>query len=163
MRTYRRTDSQLQHDPGKLEELLHSVSNYEWNVLGICEMRWKGIGEATVDGGHMTWWSGSTRKHERGVGFMINCKWTSLILECTPVNDRIINIRIAAKPRNVCIVQVYTQTSSASADDREEFYSALEDVLDSTEKRDYLIVQGDWNCQIGSDAYADKKGNVGKF
>ena len=80
-----------------------------------------------------------------GSAFMINCKWTSSILECTLVNERISKIRIAAKQRNVCVVQVYAPTSSTSEGDREELYSTLEDVLDSTEKRDYVIVQGDCN------------------
>ena len=34
---------------------------------------------------------------------------------------------------------------------------------DKADKRDDTIVQGDWNCQIGSDAYEDWKGTVGKY
>ena len=26
---------------GKLEELTHTMGRYPWNILGLCEMRWK--------------------------------------------------------------------------------------------------------------------------
>ena len=26
---------------GKLEQLTHAMSRYHWNILGLCEMRWK--------------------------------------------------------------------------------------------------------------------------
>ena len=26
---------------GKLEELTHGMDKYHWNILGLCEMRWK--------------------------------------------------------------------------------------------------------------------------
>ena len=30
---------------GKLEELTHKMYRYHWNILGLCEMRWKISGE----------------------------------------------------------------------------------------------------------------------
>ena len=47
--------------------------------------------------------------------------------------------------------------------DLDEFHSTLEEALEKADKRGYTIVQGDWNCQIGSDAYEDWKGTVGKY
>ncbi|XP_063588189.1 craniofacial development protein 2-like [Penaeus indicus] len=128
------------------------MSGYEWNLLELCEIRWKGIGETNIEGGHKMWWSGSGEKHEKGVGFIVHKEWTNSVIECVPTNERILKIRIAAKPRNISVVQIYAPTNSSSEEDIGEFYDALDDVLENTEKRDYIIVQGDWNCQIGSDA-----------
>ena len=33
---------------GKLQELTHEMDRYSWNILGICEMRWKNFNEATT-------------------------------------------------------------------------------------------------------------------
>ena len=30
---------------GKLEELTHDTNMYHWNILGLCEMRWKNFSE----------------------------------------------------------------------------------------------------------------------
>ena len=36
---------------GKLEELLHEMDRYKWNIIGLREMRWKMTGEIPTDGG----------------------------------------------------------------------------------------------------------------
>ena len=32
--------------PGKVEVLCNEMDRYKWDILGISEMRWKGIGES---------------------------------------------------------------------------------------------------------------------
>ena len=36
----------------KLQELTHEMDRYRWNVLGLCEMRWKYFGKTTTEEGH---------------------------------------------------------------------------------------------------------------
>ena len=36
---------------GKLQELTHEMDRYRWNILRLCEMRWKNFGETTTEGG----------------------------------------------------------------------------------------------------------------
>ena len=36
---------------GEVEELLHEIDRYKWNILGLCEMRWKTSGEIPTNGG----------------------------------------------------------------------------------------------------------------
>ena len=37
---------------GKLQELTHKLDRYRWNILRLCEMRWKNFGETTTEEGH---------------------------------------------------------------------------------------------------------------
>ena len=37
---------------GKLQELTHEMDRYRWNILGLCEMRWKNFGETKTEEGH---------------------------------------------------------------------------------------------------------------
>ena len=30
---------------GKLQELTHEMDRYRWNILGLCEMRWKNVSD----------------------------------------------------------------------------------------------------------------------
>ena len=36
---------------GKLEQLTHAMSRYHWNIVGLCEMRWKNFGDMSTDVG----------------------------------------------------------------------------------------------------------------
>ena len=42
---------------GKLQELTHEIDRYIWNILGLCEMRWKNFGETATEG-HQVFLSG---------------------------------------------------------------------------------------------------------
>ena len=57
---------------GKLEQLTHAMSRYHWNIVGLCEMRWKNFGEMSTDDGHKVYFSGEEGKHEYGVGFLVH-------------------------------------------------------------------------------------------
>ena len=102
---------------GKVEILAMEMDRMAWNILGIAEMRWKGIGESTTGKGHKIWFSGNSTKHVNGVGIMVNNNTKKSIMECTPVNERIIAIRIAGKAFNVTVVQLYAPTSDHSDDE----------------------------------------------
>ena len=56
---------------GKLQELTHEMDRYSWNILGLCEMRWKNFGETTTEEGHKVFFSGKEDKNEHGVGFLV--------------------------------------------------------------------------------------------
>ena len=43
---------------GKLEELTLELDKHRCNILGLCEMRWKNIGETTIEEGHNVSFSG---------------------------------------------------------------------------------------------------------
>ena len=43
-----------------------------WNILGLCEMRWKNFGETTTEEAHKVFFSGKEDKHEHGVGFLVH-------------------------------------------------------------------------------------------
>ena len=36
----------------KLKQLTHTINRYHWNIVGLCEMRWKNFGEMSTDDGH---------------------------------------------------------------------------------------------------------------
>eukprot|EP00795_Rhopilema_esculentum_P006996 gene6996-biopygen8422 len=83
---------------GKAEVLVQEMDRLNWNILGISEMRWKCIGEGTTEEGHKIWYIGDEKKHERGVGFLVNKNTENAVLEFTPISDRIAAIKVAGKP-----------------------------------------------------------------
>ena len=108
--------------PGKLEELTHTLNRYKWNVLGLCEMRWKGMGETTTHEGQKIYFSGKDDRHEEGVGFHVHKNTISATMGCRPVSSRLITIRLRASPFNFTIVQVYAPTTTHSVEEIEDLY-----------------------------------------
>jgi exonuclease III len=69
-------------------------------------------------------------------------------------------MRMKAQPVNVTCVQVYAPTTSAEAEDIEEFYRSLNVTFNEALKKDVLVIVGDWNSKIGK---GEVPGTVGKY
>ena len=69
-----------------------------------------------------------------------------------------ISVRFQGKPFNIMIIQVYAPTSNA--EEAEQFYQDLQDLLELTPKKDVLFIIGDWNAKVGSQ---EIPGVTGKF
>ena len=59
-----------------------------------------------------------------------------------------ISVRIQGKPFIIMEIQVYVPTRNA--EEVEEFYADLQDLLELTPKTDVLFIIGDWNAKVGS-------------
>ena len=87
----------------------------------------------------------------------------STVMGCHPVSSRLITIRLRVVPFNITVVEVYTPTSDYDDNEIEEFYSQLQNVIDQTLKKDILVVQGDWNAEVGKGACGNWQGICGPF
>ena len=95
----------------KLQELIHEMDGYRWNILGLCEMKWKNFGETTAEEGQQVFCRGKEDKHGHGVGFLVQKDIVNTVMGCRPVSSRLIAIRLRAVPFNITIVQAYAPTS----------------------------------------------------
>ena len=58
-----------------------------------------------------------------------------------------ISVRFQGKPFNITVTQVYAPTSNA--EEVEQFYEDLQDLLELMPKKDILFIIGDWNAKVG--------------
>lgn len=54
---------------GKMKELEHELKQYQWDIVGLSEVRWTGFGETITEDSHKIWNSGKESRHEHGVDF----------------------------------------------------------------------------------------------
>ena len=139
-------------NPEKLEELERKLTRYNWNILGLCESRLLKDGEKSSQEGHRLYWSGLEDTREQGVGFIVHKNTVNCVITCCPISSRLITIRLRASPFNTTIIQVCAPASNYSDDDVEYIYEELQKVLDKTPEKYILVVQGDWNANIGEEA-----------
>ena len=80
------------------------------------------------------------------------------MLGCNLKNARIIYVRFQGKPFNITVIQAYAPTSNA--EEAEQFYEDLQDILELTPKKDVLFIIGDRNAKVGSQ---ETPGVTGQF
>ena len=92
---------------------------------------------------------------------MVNNETPRAVLGYNPVSDRVITLRVNAKPVNITFVQAYASTGASSEEDITAFYEQLQGVLDNVCRKDVIVIMGDWNAKIGKSVH--KSVNVGPY
>ena len=145
---------------GKMELLELEAERYGISCLGISETRWTGSGHFKTDRGGKVLFAGNESDlikqskhgsiHESGVAIWINAQMSKSLLGYNPVSKRIITARFQCKPVNLTMIQVYAPTAEAQVEEKEKFYSELQEVVDATPRSDMLWLCGDFNAKIGN-------------
>ena len=63
-------------------------------------------------------------------------------------NNRKISVHFQGKPFNITVIQVYAPTSNA--EEAEQFYEDLQDLLELKPPKDVHFIIEDWNAKVGS-------------
>ena len=142
---------------GKLEVVKQEMTRVNSDILEISELKWTGMGEFNSDD-HYIYYCGQESLRRDGVAITVNKRVQNAVLECNLKNERMISVRFQGKPFNIMVIQVYAPTSNA--EEAEQFYEDLQDLLELTSKRDVLFIIEDWNAKVGSQ---ETPGVTGKF
>ena len=103
-------------------------------------------------GGYTCSWSGrSDGYHAEGVTVAVSNKLTPLIIEVTPISERIMRLRIRHSLGVISLVSVYAPTEASDLIVKDAFYATLESVVDQSPRRDTLLVLGDFIASTGTD------------
>ena len=90
---------------------------------------------------------------------MVNKRVQTAARGCNLKNNRMISIRFQGKPFNITVIQAYAPT--INAEEAEQFYEDLQDLLELTPKKDALFITGDWNAKVGSQEIPGVTGTFG--
>ena len=104
-------------------------------------------------GGYTDHWYGhSDGYHAQGVAVVVSNKLTPMIIiEATPVNERIMTLKICHSFGVVSLVSVYAPTEVSDLTVKDAFYATLESVVDHCLRRDTLLVLEDFNALADTD------------
>ena len=91
---------------GKLEMVEKEMTDHDLGCLGLSETRWTGKGHFVTDLGSTVIYSGLEDKKASGVAVMLDRMRAKSLLGYNPISDRILTVRLAAKPWNVTIIQI---------------------------------------------------------
>jgi exonuclease III len=140
------------YQPGKLAQIIKGMEIYNLDLLGLSEVGWNGSGQYRTPNGNILLYSGMPNEndvHQHGVSILLSNKLKHSLVEWKPVNERIITARLATKYEKNSVMQCYAPTEEYDLDKKEEFYNLLNNVLDDIDKKDAMILLGDFNAKVG--------------
>ena len=117
---------------GKLDVIKQDMARVNIDILGTSELKWMGMGEFNSDD-HYIYYCGQESLRRNAVALIVNKKVQNAVLGCNLKNDRMISVSLQGKPFNIRVIQVYALTSNA--EEAEQFYDGLPDLLGLTPKK----------------------------
>ncbi len=95
---------------------------------------------------------GTEEGYSHGVAIALSKQTLNALIGCSPLSDRLIKVRLQAKPYNLSIIQCYAPTSLASDEEIETFYNVLQETITN---RDIKIISSDMNAKVAKEVKMD--------
>ena len=141
-------------------QLVNVLRKYKADITAIQEIRWKGQGCAKRQSCDI-YYSCHAERREFGCGFVVGERLRNLVLQFTPVNERIARIRIKAKFFNISLICAHAPTDEKDELTKDAFYECLDRTYEQCPQHDVKIVLGDFNAKVGKEGIFGQ--TVGKF
>jgi exonuclease III len=101
-------------------------------------------------------------KNRKVVEVFLNEKAGKTVLDYRLISNRVMAIRLQAKPVNLLLIPVYAPCEDEEEEEKEKFYDMIDHVIAENRKgRECLMVMGDFNGKVGKGKEEDTIGPFG--
>ena len=118
------------YEEGKFTNVQLEMTRLDIDMLGLCEVRWKGAGKITSNDYTFIYSGGN--EHRNGVGLMMKNYLAKVVSGYWPVSERVLVLRIKGNPFDLSIIQVYAPISDCSDEKIDEFYEPYDEKIDES-------------------------------
>ena len=133
----------------KLDVVKQEIARMNTDILGINELKWKGMGEFNSDEHDIYYWGQQSLRRNR-LALIVNKRVWNAVLGSNLRNDRMISVHFQGKSFNITVIQVYAPTTNAKEAEVDWFYEDLQELLEPSPKKDIIFIIGDWDAKVGS-------------
>ncbi|EDO33893.1 predicted protein, partial [Nematostella vectensis] len=138
------------YSSGNVAQAAREMGKRDIDIMGISETHWTGQGKMQLRDGETMVYSGREDNiHREGVGILMSKNAAACLIEWTPWNERMIQARFYSRHIQLTIIHIYAPTEDADEHLKDEFYTRLQEVLDSRNQHDMVIITGDMNAKVG--------------
>ena len=141
------------HKLGGLRMTINELRKYKIAIAAIQETRWnKDTPQAFARLGYNVYSSSHSTKHEFGTAFFVDSQLNHLVLNFTPINERLCVLRIKGRFFNYSLINMHAPTNDSEEEAKDMFYELLERAYDACPNHDVKLVMGDANAKVGREA-----------
>ena len=136
------------YQPGKLDNLIQELNHMKLDIMRIAETRWTDTGKIVKDDYTMIYSDGED--HKNGVGIILRNEVAKSMIGYWPISDRVVMVKLHAKPFNINMIQVYAPTQDYDDENIEEFYEQIQLAVSDIKSPDIIYIMGDLNAKVGN-------------
>ena len=126
-----------------------NAKNMNLDILGIAETQWTEEGKIIQE------------NHRNGVGIVMKNSVAKSMMGFWAISDRVIMMKLEAKPFNINVMQVYCPTQDHDGEEIEKFYQEIQNGIKYAKSDEAIRIMGDLNAKVGDERYQNIVGMHG--
>ncbi|KAK3544154.1 hypothetical protein QTP86_003405, partial [Hemibagrus guttatus] len=146
---------------GKGRELADVMERRKVDILCVQETRWKGSKASSIGAGFKLFYYGVDSKRN-GVGVVLKEEFVRNVLEVKRVSDRVMSLKLEIEGVMLNVVSGYAPQVGCELEEKERFWSALDEVMESIPTGERVVIGADFNGHVGEGNTGDEE-VMGKF
>jgi exonuclease III len=112
---------------GGLRMTINELRKNKIAIAAIQETRWnKSTPQAFMSSKYNIYTSSQTNKHEFGVAFFVDSEFNHLVINFTPISERLCVLRLKGRFFNYSLINIHAPTNDSEEDAKDAFYEQLE-------------------------------------
>jgi NACalpha-BTF3-like transcription factor len=141
------------YTPGGLRIPINELRKYKIAIAAIQETRWdKLTPQAFTSNGYNIYTSSLANNHGFGTAFLVVSKFNHLVINFTPINDRLCVIRIKGRFFNI-----HAPTNYSAEEAKDKFDEQLEQAYAACPSHDVKLVMGNANAKVGRETVISQR------
>ncbi|KAK3564062.1 hypothetical protein QTP86_007526 [Hemibagrus guttatus] len=131
------------------------------DILCVQETRWKGSKARSIGAGFKLFYHVVDSKRN-GVGVVLKEEFVRNVLEVKRVSDRVMSLKLEIEGVMLNVVSGYAPQVSCELEEKERFWSELDEVMESIPTGERVVIAADFNGHVG-EGNTDDEEVMGKF
>ncbi|KAK3525439.1 hypothetical protein QTP86_031550, partial [Hemibagrus guttatus] len=146
---------------GKGRELADMMERRKVDILCVQETRWKGSKVRSIGAGFKLFYYAVDSKRN-GVGVVLKEEFVRNVLEVKSVSERVMSLKLEIEGVMLNVVSGYAPQVGCELEEKERFWSELDEVMESIPTGERVVIGADFNGQVSEGNSGDEE-VMGKF
>ncbi|KAF7688130.1 hypothetical protein HF521_014136 [Silurus meridionalis] len=128
----------------------------KYQIYDVKKTKWKWSKARNIGGGFKLLYYGVGGKRN-GVGVILKEEYSKSVVEVKRVSDRVMNAKLEVEGMMINFISAYAPQVGCEMEEKERFWSELDEVVDSVPRNEQLVIGADFNGHVGEGNRGDEE------